>query len=302
MLNHQSAAARPSHAGMVNIIREGQLDLDRLATLLQKPALFEPGEPLFWDDPYISAQMLKAHLDPNWDAASRKPETIDRSVEWLCQQMALTPGKRLLDLACGPGLYSSRFARRNLKVVGIDYSRRSIEYAKQRAQEEGLSIEYIYRDLVEINYSEQFDAAVFIYGDFCTLSDTGRDKLLGRLNRALAPGGFFAFDVMTPPFSGSQDYLTGWDAAKEGFWRPEPSLELQQNAKYPDDIYLKRHVIIEGNGTVADYRLWNRLFDLENLQKLLRKYDFEIHSAWNDLTGTPYNPASDWLAVLARKE
>ena len=29
---------------------------------LEKPIPFTPGEPLFWDDPHISAQMLKAHL------------------------------------------------------------------------------------------------------------------------------------------------------------------------------------------------------------------------------------------------
>ena len=77
--------------------------LSDLIDLQQKPAPFTPGEALFWNDPHISAQMLKAHLDPAIEAASRKPETIDRSVAWLIDTLALKPGDALLDLGCGPG-------------------------------------------------------------------------------------------------------------------------------------------------------------------------------------------------------
>jgi len=77
----------------------------------QRPAPFAPGESLFWDDPHISKQMLEAHLNPNIDAASRKPETIERSVNWLTQILDLKPGASILDLGCGPGLYASRFAQ-----------------------------------------------------------------------------------------------------------------------------------------------------------------------------------------------
>ncbi|MCB1660659.1 MAG: hypothetical protein KDI39_20765, partial [Pseudomonadales bacterium] len=52
--------------------------LPHILQLQQKPAPFTPREPLFWNDPHISSQMLKAHLNPDIDAASRKPETIDR--------------------------------------------------------------------------------------------------------------------------------------------------------------------------------------------------------------------------------
>ena len=46
--------------------------LPQLFELQQKPAPFTPGEPLFWNDPHISSQMLKFHLDPNVEAASRQ--------------------------------------------------------------------------------------------------------------------------------------------------------------------------------------------------------------------------------------
>ncbi|MCX6057388.1 MAG: class I SAM-dependent methyltransferase [Chloroflexi bacterium] len=91
--------------------------LSQLIKLQQKPSHFEPVEPLFWNDPHISAQMLKVHLDPNVDAASRKPETIDRSVRWVIETLALKSNNAVLDLGCGPGLYASSFARAGLQVI-----------------------------------------------------------------------------------------------------------------------------------------------------------------------------------------
>lgn len=86
--------------------------------------------PEFWDDPHISAKMLKAHLNPDTDAASRRHDFIDRSVEWIVSTFALSPRSRVLDLGCGPGLYAGRIARQAVPVVGIDVSRRSIAYAR----------------------------------------------------------------------------------------------------------------------------------------------------------------------------
>ncbi|NIV35509.1 MAG: methyltransferase domain-containing protein, partial [Anaerolineae bacterium] len=114
-----------------------QLNLDLLQALQEKPAPFTPGEPLFWDDPHISKGMLATHLDPTIDLASRRPETIDRTVAWIVETLGLEPGDSVLDLGCGPGLYTQRFAQRGQRVSGVDYSRRSIEYAGQQAEEKG---------------------------------------------------------------------------------------------------------------------------------------------------------------------
>ncbi|MDY6867648.1 MAG: hypothetical protein SVT56_07050 [Chloroflexota bacterium] len=41
-----------------SFFNNGILNLDLLLQLQEKPAPFTPGEPLFWDDPHISGQML----------------------------------------------------------------------------------------------------------------------------------------------------------------------------------------------------------------------------------------------------
>ena len=48
-----------------------------------KPKIYEPSTSKFWDDEHISKGMLEAHLNPEWDAATRNHQFITKSVEWI---------------------------------------------------------------------------------------------------------------------------------------------------------------------------------------------------------------------------
>ena len=54
-----------------------------LISILEVPSLYQKTRVPFWNDKYISQQMLKAHLDPNFDGASRKLDFINKSVNWI---------------------------------------------------------------------------------------------------------------------------------------------------------------------------------------------------------------------------
>lgn len=114
-----------------------------LAESGSRPKLLEPGETLFWDDPHISKSMLENHLNPNVDGASRRAESIEKTVEHLLGASIINQSDKVFDLGCGPGLYSNRLCMHGIKVTGIDISRRSIDYALKKAGEQGLSIDYI---------------------------------------------------------------------------------------------------------------------------------------------------------------
>ena len=112
-------------------------NLNILSNILQysvKPPLFEPGESRFWDDPYISKSMLEAHLNPEHDAASRRPEIIEKEISTLLSSGVLKPGQHVLDLGCGPGnsteLLATAFPRAT--IVGIDSSDQMLAVAKRR--------------------------------------------------------------------------------------------------------------------------------------------------------------------------
>lgn len=57
--------------------------LKNIETVLEKPILYKKTEGEFWNDEHISMQMLKAHLNPEFDGASRKHTFIEESVAYL---------------------------------------------------------------------------------------------------------------------------------------------------------------------------------------------------------------------------
>jgi SAM-dependent methyltransferase len=279
-----------------------RLDLVMLARLAMRPPLFAPHEALFWNDPHLAKQMLVAHLDPSWDAASRRPETIDRTVEWLISHLPIERGQRVLDLGCGPGLYCERLARRSLEVVGVDLSPGSIAYARQSAREQGLPIEYACQDYLRLASCAEFDAAVLISDDFGVLSDDDRDELLRRVHRALKPAGAFVFDVITASAPGELDGTRTWSIAAGGFWKPEPYLELTQHFRSPEvDAKVRQVLVVESDGRASRYRIWQHWYSPETITTARRARDFTVESFWGDLAGHSLAPDSPELGVVARR-
>jgi len=278
------------------------LDIDTLCQLQEKPPLFAPGEVRFWTDPHIAQGMLVAHLDPNTDAASRRPETIQRSAGWIVRTLGLQSGDSVLDLGCGPGLYAVHLARAGLQVTGVDFSQNSIDYARHYAEQHGLAITFRCQDYLELEDRSLYDAALLIYGDFCPLSPAERTRLLANVKRALKPGGRFVLDVTTPQLRRRAGLKNGWYAVQSGFWKPGPHLVLEAGFAYPeDDIYLDQYIVIEADGEISVYRNWFRDYTAETIRAELETAGLAIQSLWGDLVGTPYQPESDWIGVIAAR-
>lgn len=63
-------------------------------------------------------------------------------------------GKKLLDLGCGPGLYAELFDDRGFQVTGLDFSRRSVQYAREHAAGTKRDIRYEYKNYLDMDGGE----------------------------------------------------------------------------------------------------------------------------------------------------
>ncbi len=81
-----------------------------------------------WDEPGFSARMLENHLSQEHDWASRTNTAIDAQVAFIHRQ--LPSEAHILDLGCGPGLYTSRLNALGHQCTGVDFSPASINYAR----------------------------------------------------------------------------------------------------------------------------------------------------------------------------
>ena len=90
-----------------------------------------------WTDEHTSQKMLTYHLNDDVDLSSRNAAFINRSVEWIGRHFEVRAGTKIADFGCGPGLYTTRLAKMQADVTGIDFSKSSIQYAQQAAKKEG---------------------------------------------------------------------------------------------------------------------------------------------------------------------
>jgi SAM-dependent methyltransferase len=137
-------------------------------------------------------------LDP--DRYDEVAEAFDRYsertgfpiTECLLEMTRVSPGDRLLDVACGSGIVTRRAAASVEEVgtaIGIDLSPNQIRVARQRAQTAGYPwAEFAVMDAMGLAFgAESFDVVV---AQFPHLPD--RARCIGEMVRVLKPGGRFA--------------------------------------------------------------------------------------------------------------
>ncbi len=241
-----------------------------------KPDLYEKGSAVMWTDEYISEQLLQVHLNPELDLASRKDAAITKTVEWILEQVKTDDSIRILDLGCGPGLYTEKLAAKGHNVTGVDFSRFSIEYAWEETNNNGSGITYINSNYLELELEENsFDLVMMIYTDFGVLLPDERTILLSKVQKALKPGGIFIFDVISDKELPKRVTPDSWDAADKGFWKSEPYIALSRSFLYEEEkVILYQHIIIDEKNDAKIYRFWTHHFSHNELNRILNSTGF----------------------------
>jgi len=254
-----------------------------------------------WTDEHISRKMLEFHLDAASEPASRPHDFIDRSAQWIAERFEFARGIPVADFGCGPGLYASRYSRAGARVTGIDFSPRSIAYARNDAERQGLPIRYIEGNYLETEIEGPFDLITLIYGDYAVLSPEQRRELLRRMRALLSPGGHILFDVFTTTvFAGRIADSEIAENLMDGFWSTSPYVGIRRTWTYPEQrVVLDRYAIVEPERIRSIFN-WFQYFDREALGRELTDGGFDAVEWYTDVAGTPYSEDAPTLAVIAR--
>ena len=110
--------------------------------------------------------------------------------------VGMAPGSDVLDFCCGPGRHSLAFARQGLRVTGVDRTAPYLDRARDRAQKEGLDIEFVEEDVRRFCRAGAFDYAVSLFTSFGYFEDPSDDRtLLQNIYASLRPGGRLLMDM-----------------------------------------------------------------------------------------------------------
>ena len=257
-----------------------------------------------WTDEHTSQKMLEYHLDESIDASSRNIKFIEESVSWIVNYLDLYSGSKLIDFGCGPGLYTNRFAEKGIKVTGVDFSRRSLDYAKQTAAKSNLDVDYVHQNYLDFTTEGKFDAITMIMCDYCALSPEQRNIVLSKFRSLLKPHGKIVLDVYSLNyFNQKEEFATYELNHMDHFWSSEDYYCFINCFKYnPEKVTLDKYTVIEANRRKRVVYNWLEYFSVDSLKGEFEKNGLKIDNVYGDVAGNDYDPESFEFAVVASKK
>ena len=280
------------------------MKIEDMITREVPPQPWAEGEKIPWDEPGFSERMLKEHLSQEHDLASRRQERVDRHVAWIEEACLDGRPSRILDLGCGPGLYSQRLAKRGHACTGIDFSPASVAYARSQAAQADLSIDYVCGDIRTVDYAEGFDLAMLIFGEFNVFTEADARLLLGRTHQALRSGGRLLLEPQTYDIIEKEgNRSASWHTQSGGLFSPRPHLWLEEHFWHAGGhAATTRYFIIDAaTGAVERYASTTQAYTDADLDRLLSDAGFSEIQRFPSLAGTNRDRQEGLCVLMAKK-
>lgn len=254
-----------------------------------------------WTDEHTSEQMLSFHLNSEVDLSSRRESFIDESVVWMAERFNLCGQSRIIDFGCGPGLYTTRFAKLGATVTGVDFSPRSIAFARESAARQGLRIRYVESDYLSYRAEGHYDLVSLIMCDYCALSPRQRIGLLQNFAEILAADGRIVFDVYSlNAFDAKQELSICEKNLMDGFWSSKPYFGFLTSYKYePERVSLDKYTIVETDRTREVYN-WLQYFSPDSLERELHAAGLVVEAIIGDVAGNDFDTEGHEFALVAK--
>ncbi len=269
-----------------------------------EPRPWAEGDNIPWHEPGFSARMLAEHLSQEHDLASRREPVIEEHVRWIQSDLLGGRPAKVLDLCCGPGLYTLRLARLGHECVGIDYSPASIAYAEEKCAGEGWASRYRLGDVREAEYGSGYGLAMMIFGELNVFRPADADLILAKIFDALAPDG----TLLLEPHSLDAVRKIGeepmkWSSHDGDIFTDRPSLRLTESRWDPDTqtATVRYYVIDAASGEVTLHAQTFQAYDEDGYLALVEGtgfVDVEFHPS---LGGATDGTDLSLFALTARK-
>ncbi len=217
-----------------------------------------------WDEPEFSRRMLNEHLSQDHDLASRRLGWIDLQVQWIHDQIVHREPSTILDLGCGPGLYSHPLVRLGHRCVGIDFGPASIEYAREY-NPHASRCEFVLGDIRDVAFGGPYDLAMILYGELNVFSPADALVILRKAQASLASRGQLIVEVQAP-------------SAVERMGRSEPSEQDLEAGLFSD----LPHRCRTENQWLAEQRVAVQTFSITEANGGEKRVYRSTTQAWSD--------------------
>ncbi len=146
----------------------------------------------------IDFARLKSSMKASWTAGDfgQIANYVAKAGEDFVGRTKITPGARVLDVACGTGNSAIPSARKGGVVTGVDIATNLLDQGRKRAASEGVNVWFEEGDAEELRFDDKsFD---FVLSMFGAMFAPRPERIAAELIRVCKPGGQVAMANWTP--------------------------------------------------------------------------------------------------------
>jgi SAM-dependent methyltransferase len=224
-----------------------------------------------------------------------KPDAATRSeVEFIRKVLKPGPGDRILDVPSGDGRLGIPLALSGLEVTGIELQPKLTELATVAARQQSANFTCRQQDMRDLPWWDEFDAAFCFWSSFGYFDDEENKEFLEAVWRAIKPGARFLIDtyvteIVLRDFKKRERVQNGeWIRLEERSWDYEKSRMNVDWTLEKGDVREEKHFSV-------------RTYTYRELSELLKETGFGNFEAYDTVTGEPFGPDAQRLALVARK-
>jgi SAM-dependent methyltransferase len=225
----------------------------------------------------------------------KRMESTAAEIDSVTSLAQIKPSQAVLDVCCGIGRHSLELAKRGFEVTAVDRTALYLAKARQKAQADGITIEFIQEDMRRFRRNEQFDCAINLFTSFGYFDDSTDDAVvLANICQCLRKGGVLVMEML------GKEILAR--VFRERDWQEVDDLIVLEERKVADgwSAVESRWILLDGKGRY-EAKLFLRLYSSTELKALLQSVGFESITIYGSLAGIPYDHQATRLVAVARK-
>jgi cyclopropane fatty-acyl-phospholipid synthase-like methyltransferase len=227
--------------------------------------------------------------------ALKTDEETHAEVGFIEKVLQLVPQSTVLDVPCGIGRHSIELAVRGHQVAGVDIALPLLNGARQKAKEHDVEIRWEHRDMRDLPWKGEFDAAFCFWGSFGYFDDDGNAEFLDSVSSALKQGGRFLLDTHV-----AETLLPR--LVEQMGWKKVGNITVLEERHY-DHVSARTTTewTLMQDGRTFKASSVIRLYTFRELSELLERFGFGNLEAYGSLDSSAFRVGSPRLYLVSTK-
>ncbi len=224
----------------------------------------------------------------------RNESDAEEHVKLILENINLSSGAKILDMACGAGRHAIILARKNFNITAVDLSESLLAIAKKNADDENLKLNFVHSDIRNFKSDDKFNLVLNLFTSFGYFeSDEENFSVLRKAYDLLVDDGYFVLDFFNSYFL-EQNLV---ESSEENLGE----VKIHQFRKIKENRVTKK-IVITKNGGLSQFEESVRMFTKDELVNAIQIIGFDIYKTFGDFLGNEFEKfTSPRLIMICKK-